>query len=85
MLREDAVPPRPPGMAPAPSAGLKRPVGSVLVTAAEADYRNQHRQTLLLQNDKLRGLSPRPKTERPRLVGEVSANFFRIEGATWSG
>jgi hypothetical protein len=23
-------------------------------------------------------------TERPPLVGEVIANFFRIEGATWS-
>jgi hypothetical protein len=23
-------------------------------------------------------------TERPLLVGEVTANFLRIEGATWS-
>jgi hypothetical protein len=34
---------------------------------------------------KLRCLSPRANytTERAPLVGEVSANFLRIEGATW--
>jgi hypothetical protein len=35
---------------------------------------------------KLHGLSPQATvpTERPPLVSEVSANFLRIEGATWS-
>jgi hypothetical protein len=35
--------------------------------------------------NKLRGLSPRVNyTDRPSLVGEVSANFLQIEGVVWS-
>jgi hypothetical protein len=35
---------------------------------------------------KLRGLRTRANysTDRPPLIGEVSANFLRIKGATWS-
>jgi hypothetical protein len=35
---------------------------------------------------KLRGLSPRANipTEWPPIVGEVSANFWGLVGATWS-
>jgi hypothetical protein len=38
------------------------------------------------EEEKIHGLSPRRTipTERPPLVSEVSANFMRIEGATWS-
>jgi hypothetical protein len=40
---------------------------------------------MLCWKKKLRCLSPRANyTERPPLVGEYSANFLWIEGATWS-